>query len=216
METFTDESDFLRALRATPAPSVVGAGSSLADAALTDTADAGSRLRLATRGIRVNDDGCDSDELSFCGAVLVTIAAGEDWDGFVKQAVEQGWVGLEALSGIAATIGSAVAHNVGAYGRSVGDTLSSVRTWDRLEDRQRTFPMIDCGLEVGSSRFSRERLPDGSLRFVVLEADFLMRQGTLTTALSDPELTAALAVSVGARVELGAVRATVLTLRSTA
>ena len=38
---------------------------------------------------------------------LVRAAAGEPWDGFVAHAVEQGWSGVEALSGIPGTVGAA-------------------------------------------------------------------------------------------------------------
>ena len=47
-----------------------------------------------------HDAGCTSTPRTMCGGANVTVAAGEDWDGFVARAVEEGWSGIEALSGI--------------------------------------------------------------------------------------------------------------------
>ena len=55
--------------------------------------------------------------------------------------VEQGWAGVEALSGIPGSCGATPVQNVGAYGQEVAQTIARVRVWDRLEGRVRT--MID-------------------------------------------------------------------------
>lgn len=157
------------------------------------------------RGIRVNEDGCAVDDLSFCGAVTVTIDAHEEWDGFVATAVDREWVGLEALSGIQGTVGDAVTRNASAYGGAVADTLASVRTWDRVDDAQRTFAAADCGLSTGTSRFEAD--PD---RYEVLDAAFLLRQGDLSAPITDAGLAAVVGVEPGQRVPLAAVRTAVL------
>ena len=53
----------------------------------------GTVVKVETRGVVV-------DSPDQCGGANVVVAAGEDWDGFVAQAVEEGWSGVEALSGI--------------------------------------------------------------------------------------------------------------------
>ena len=70
-----------------------------------------------------------------CGGANVTVAAGEDWDGLVARAVEQGWSGVEALSGIPGSTGATPVQNVGAYGQEVAQTIARVRVWDRRTSR---------------------------------------------------------------------------------
>ena len=155
---------------------------------------------VSGREITVNDDGCDVDDLSFCGAVSVTLPAEARWDDFVALAVEQEWVGVEALSGLPGTIGEVVTAGSAAYGQSVGETVASVRTWDETIDRQRTFAAADCEFAAGSSRFS-----DGD-RYRVLDVTFLLRQGDLTRPITDAALTGLLGIEPGQRAPLTAVR----------
>ena len=82
---------------------------------------------MATRGVTPDTD----DDDATCGGVLVTVAAGENWDDLVARAVASGWVGIEALSGIPGSVGATPIQNVGAYGQEVAQTIASVRVWDR-------------------------------------------------------------------------------------
>lgn len=141
----------------------------------------------------------------------MTVAAGQDWDGFVATTVENDWVGIECLSGIPGLVGGVTVHNVAAFGQAVADTVASVRTWDRETGTLRRFAMIDCGFGTGGeSRFSRERMPDGSGRYVILEVAFLFRQGDLTSPIQDEELARMLGVRIRDRVPLKDVRTAVL------
>ena len=45
---------------------------------------------------------------------------------------QEGWIGVEALSGIPGSVGATPIQNVGAYGQEVADTIASVRCWDRV------------------------------------------------------------------------------------
>src|SRR5512133_918051 len=112
---------------------VIGGGSNLL---VGDEGFDGVVIRDARRSIdadvAIQDDG-------FCGGVSVTVAAGVPWDDVVARSVRDGWVGLEALSGIPGSTGATPVQNVGAYGAEVADTIASVRTWDRLESRVRTL-----------------------------------------------------------------------------
>jgi UDP-N-acetylmuramate dehydrogenase len=160
----------------------------------------GTVVRIETRGIDVATD--------TCGGAFVTVAAGEGWDGLVAQAVDRGWVGVEALSGIPGSVGATPIQNVGAYGQEVADTIASVRTWDRVERRQRTFAMSDCGFGYRTSRFKRD--PG---RFVVLAVTFQLRFGELSEQVRYAELADALGIEVGERALTGEVRDAVLRLR---
>lgn len=74
-----------------------------------------------------------------CGGANVTVSAGASWDEFVAHCVDNGWSGVEALSGIPGTVGATPIQNVGAYGQQVSDTIASVRTWDRETRSVRTL-----------------------------------------------------------------------------
>jgi UDP-N-acetylmuramate dehydrogenase len=155
---------------------------------------------VATRGVRPEQD--------LCGGAVVTVAAGEPWDPFVAHAVSRGWVGIEALAGIPGSVGATPVQNVGAYGQEVADTVASVRCWDRVERRHRTFAAADCGFGYRTSRFKQE--PD---RFVVLTVTFQLRIGDLSAPVRYGELARTLGVPAGGRARLVDVRRAVLDLR---
>lgn len=165
----------------------------------------GPWVRVAIKGVDVDETGCDTDDLVYCGAVQVKVSPGEQWDGLVERAVEAGWVGVEALSWIPGSVTDAVRDNCSAHGQAVADVVVSVRSWDRIERAQRTFPAVDCGFGPRSSRF-QEALADGTDRYVILEVSLLLRQGELTRPITDAELAALLGVTAGGRVPLLRVR----------
>jgi len=183
---------------------VLAGGSNLV---VADEGVAGTVVKVATRGVAADSD--DPDDLACLGAVTATVAAGESWDSLVARAVDSGWVGIEALSGIPGSVGATPIQNVGAYGQEVSDTLAAVRTWDRKEGRLRTFAAADCGFGYRTSRFKEE--PG---RFVVLDVTFLLKQGTLGAPIKYAELATALGIEQGERAPLADVRAAVLKLRS--
>ncbi len=136
------------------------------------------------------------------------MAAGEDWDGLVATAVERGWVGIEALSGIPGSTGATPIQNVGAYGQEVGQTVARVRVYDRRLRGVRSFAGAECSFAYRHSRFKAD--PG---RHVVLEVSFQLRQGTLGAPVTYAELATALGIAVGERAPLADVRAAVLGLR---
>ena len=141
--------------------------------------------------------------------VLVRAAAGEDWDRLVGRAVHDGWVGIEALSGIPGSVGATPIQNVGAYGQEVSQTVASLRVWDRRLKGVRTFANADCGFGYRHSRFKAD--PG---RHVVLDVTFQLAQGSLGTSVGYAELARRLGVEIGDRAPLADVRATVLALRA--
>jgi UDP-N-acetylmuramate dehydrogenase len=160
----------------------------------------GTVVRVETAGVHAEEDAC--------GGAMVTVAAGEPWDPFVATAVERGWIGVEALSGIPGSVGATPVQNVGAYGQEVAQTLASVRCWDREDRRVRTFAAAECGFGYRTSRFKRD--PG---RHVVLSVTFQFRLGDLSAPVAYAELARALGVQVGARVPVAEVRRAVLELR---
>ncbi len=176
---------------------LVGGGSNLV---VADEGYAGRVVVVRTTGVRV-----DSDD---CGGALVEVAAGEDWDAFVARAVDSGWVGVEALSGIPGTTGATPIQNVGAYGQEVAQTIARVRTWDRDDRRVHTLTAQECGFAYRTSRFKQD--PE---RHVVLSVTFQLRLGDLGAPIRYAELAGALGVAVGERVASVRVREAVLELR---
>jgi UDP-N-acetylmuramate dehydrogenase len=176
---------------------VVGGGSNLV---VADEGFDGRVVVVRNGGLRTESD--------TCGGAYVEAGAGEPWDDLVAIAVQRGWVGIEALSGIPGTTGATPIQNVGAYGQEVSQTVARVRTWDRTLRGIRTWAAADCGFGYRTSRF--KQAPD---RFVVLSTTFQLALGDLGAPVQYAELAAALGVEVGARAPAADVRAAVLGLR---
>ena len=88
--------------------------------------------------------------------VLVKVGAGEHWDGWVEYATQKGWFGLENLSLIPGSVGSAPVQNIGAYGVELKDYFEWLEAWD-LE--KKTLVIIDqdaCKFGYRSSIFKHE------------------------------------------------------------
>lgn len=176
---------------------VVAGGSNLV---VADRGVDGTVVLVRTRGITVDTDACSG--------AMVTVQAGEIWDDFVAHAIEQGWVGVEALSGIPGSVGATPIQNVGAYGQDVSQTIASVRTFDRVDTRIRTFAAADCGFAYRHSRFKAE-----PYRHVILSVTFQLALGDLSAPIAYAELARTLGVEVGERAPSTAVRDAVLALR---
>jgi UDP-N-acetylmuramate dehydrogenase len=183
---------------------VLAGGSNLV---VADEGFAGTVVKVATSGVTADSD--DPDDLACLGAVTITVAAGESWDDLAARAVEAGWVGFEALSGIPGSVGATPIQNVGAYGQEVSETIARVRVWDRVLRGFRTFAAADCGFGYRTSRFKAD--PG---RHVVLDVTFLLKQGTLGAPVRYAELASTLGIELGERAPLADVRAAVLKLRS--
>jgi UDP-N-acetylmuramate dehydrogenase len=172
----------------------------------------GSNLVVADQGfpgtvVRVASKGVTRESVDSCGGAVVRVAAGEDWDGLVACAVEQGWAGIEALSGIPGLTGATPIQNVGAYGQEVAQTVAQVRTWDRAEQAVRTFFNADCRFTYRHSRFK------GTDRFVVLDVLYQLEVADLSRPIAYAALADGLGVPLGTRVPLGDTRAAVLEQR---
>jgi UDP-N-acetylmuramate dehydrogenase len=183
-----------RAGRAGRAVFVLGGGSNVV---VADEGFPGLVVRMASRGVEVRREE---------SRVAVDVAAGEDWDALVARAVDEGWGGIEAMSGIPGLVGATPIQNVGAYGQEVAETITSVRVYDREARAFAELPNEACGFAYRASRFK------GGARFVVTRVRFsfgLAREGTVRYA----ELARALGVGEGASAPARAIRDTVVALR---
>ena len=156
-------------------------------------------------------------------SVLLTVAAGEDWDSVVAGAVADGLAGLECLAGIPGLTGATPIQNVGAYGQEVAETLVTVRAYDRDRREVVDLPAAECGFGYRTSAFKRSLTSGGGTRpgrpgpvtgrFVVLAVTFRLGRSALSAPVRYGELARALGVREGARAPLAEVRSAVLALR---
>jgi len=197
-ETTDELVDAIREVDDADEPLLVVAGGS--NLIICDEGFTGSVVRVATSGVTVETGESE-------GGVTVRVAAGEVWDDVVALAVDQGWSGIEALSGIPGRAGATPIQNVGAYGQEVAQTIDAVRVYDRREQQVRTFANADCHFTYRHSLFK------GEPRYVVLDVVFQLRRSTLSSPIAYADLARALAVQAGERVPLELARAAVLAQR---
>lgn len=182
---------------------VISGGSNLL---ISDEGFPGTVLKIANGGLEIEHD-------SACGGVTVRVGAGMVWDDFVKHAVENDWVGIEALSGIPGLVGATPVQNVGAYGQEVSQTIASVRTFDRQTQQIKTFANADCDFTYRHSVFKNSTYRDGG-RYVVLDVSFQFKHASLCAPIAYQALADGLGVELGARVPLTQAREAVLAQRN--
>ena len=107
------------------------------------------------------------------GAVYVRAGAGVMWDDLVATAADNGWAGVECLSGIPGRVGATPIQNVGAYGQDVSETITSVETFDVAARRPVTLSNEECGFGYRSSRFKG---PDRD-RYIILAVEYRLAPG---------------------------------------
>ena len=74
----------------------------------------------------------------------ITVGAGKNWDDFVLWSLENGYCGLENLSGIPGSIGAAPIQNIGAYGSEVSNFIEEVICFDMESNSLVSFNNNDC------------------------------------------------------------------------
>jgi UDP-N-acetylmuramate dehydrogenase len=174
---------------------ILGGGSNLV---VADEGFDGTVIQVATKGVRRDP-----------GTGLVTVAAGEDWDAVVAGTVAAGLVGLECLSGIPGLAGATPIQNVGAYGQEVSETITQVRTYDRVTGQISIIPNERCGFGYRTSVFRR----DDARRHIVLSVTFRLAEQPVSMPVRYAELAAALGVGMGDQVASTLVRSAVIDLR---
>ncbi|KJL48878.1 UDP-N-acetylenolpyruvoylglucosamine reductase [Microbacterium hydrocarbonoxydans] len=138
---------------------VLGGGSNLF---VGDEPFEGTVIRVLTRGI---------EELPspHPGRIRLRAQAGHGWDDLVAYAVEHGYAGLEAMSGIPGTVGAAPVQNIGAYGQEVQETLVEVELIDEhASEMIVTVPASDLGLGFRTSVFKHHYGSVPARRAVIL------------------------------------------------
>jgi UDP-N-acetylmuramate dehydrogenase len=139
---------------------VLGGGSNLL---VSDAGFSGLVLRIALEGITSIQEN---------GRVIVSSAAGEDWDGLVAYAVGAGYAGIECLSGIPGTVGGTPVQNVGAYGQEVSQTIVTVRAFDRTTGAFVDLSSAACGFSYRRSIFNTAQKE----RYIVSRVDYALHE----------------------------------------
>ncbi len=205
-----------------PARRLVDAGSADEVVAAVRAADAAGEPLLLLGGgsnVVIADDGWPGTVVRVAstgraahrrpdGSVLLTVEAGEDWDGVVAGSVADGLGGLECLSGIPGRTGATPVQNVGAYGVEIADLLVDVDLYDRRTGAVRAgVPAAELGLGYRTSVLK------GRDETVVLRVRLALPGTGDSAPIRYPELARALGVEAGARVPAAAAREAVLGLR---
>ena len=176
-------------------------------------------IHVVTRGIEVIDDSSEADAAGDGPAdrVRLRVQAGEPWDELVAYAVEHGWAGIEALSGIPGSCGAAPVQNIGAYGQEISDSLVAIDFLSYETGEVERLYASDLGLGYRTSVLKQ------GLRGVVLAIELELHDtaaeasvlgSTLAQPLKYAQLAGALGAQLGDRVPLQNVRDTVLALRA--
>ncbi|WP_104129796.1 UDP-N-acetylmuramate dehydrogenase [Cryobacterium sp. N21] len=186
-------------------------------------------ISVVTRGIEVLAAAPESSEadaadaaVSNAGAdvgarVRLRVQAGEPWDDLVAYAVDHGWAGIEALSGIPGSCGAAPVQNIGAYGQELSDSLIAIDFLSYETGEVDRLERADLALGYRTSALKQ------GLRGVVLAIELELHDtaaeasvlgSTLGQPLKYAQLAGALGVQLGDRVPLSIMRATVLGLRA--
>jgi len=137
---------------------VLGGGSNLF---VGDEPFEGTVIRVLTRGI---------EELPspHPGRIRLRAQAGHGWDDLVAYAVQHGYAGLEAMSGIPGTVGAAPVQNIGAYGQEIQETLAEVELLDEHTSEIVTVPASDLGLGFRTSVFKHHYGSEPQRRAVIV------------------------------------------------
>lgn len=88
--------------------------------------------------------------------VLVRVGAAENWDNWIDKACSQGWFGLENLSLIPGSVGSAPVQNIGAYGVELEDHFFGADAWDLEQQKQVYLDREACKFGYRTSIFKAE------------------------------------------------------------
>ncbi len=109
---------------------------------------------------------------------LVRAMAGASLEKLIKFAVEHSLSGIEALSGIPATVGGAIVMNAGAFGHNISDCIETVET---LKDGKiKVYDKEDCHFGYRKSRFYKK----GE---VVISATFKFKERDKSAIIGETE-----------------------------
>lgn len=181
---------------------VVGGGSNLL---VGDDGVDGTVIRALNSGIERLPDVETSRR-----PVRLRVQAGENWEALVAHTVENGWAGIEALSGIPGSCGAAPVQNIGAYGQEIAESLVAVDVIDVHTGERRRVPAPELELGYRTSAIKR------GAPWIVLSLDLALEAhpDARSRPVQYAQLADSLGVSIGDTAPLVGVRSAVLRLRA--
>ena len=157
-------------------------------------------IRVNSKGIKLTESG---------DTVLLKVQAGESWDGLVEYCVENGYAGIEAISGVPGTVGGSPVQNIGAYGQEVSETITRISFLDYRTRDELILENKDLNFSYRDSDIKRGRL--GAIGWVEFK---LQKLDGLSVPMASGQITNYLDKPYGSQLPLREVRETVLTLRA--
>jgi UDP-N-acetylmuramate dehydrogenase len=136
-------------------------------------------------------------------SIYIKAFAGTNWDTFVKYCVDNGYQGIECLSGIPGSVGATPIQNVGAYGQEVSQTVHSVECIDKDSFKKIILSNQECKFSYRDSFFK------GHQELIITSVIFKLRK-LLRAKVNYPQVIQKLSSSVAT---LSKVRSTVIALR---
>ncbi|MFH0757483.1 MAG: UDP-N-acetylmuramate dehydrogenase [Bacteroidota bacterium] len=124
----------------------------------------GLLLKPSMKGIEPIEEGSTQ--------VLVKVGAAENWDNWVELATEKGWYGLENLSLIPGSVGSAPVQNIGAYGSELKDHMVWLEAWDLEQNQPVRLEREACSFGYRSSIFKSEARG----RYIITHVTFILNK----------------------------------------
>jgi UDP-N-acetylmuramate dehydrogenase len=161
----------------------------------------GSNVLVADHGydglvVHMKTEGVDVHNISQDGAVVFTALAGHSLQQLVDLTIEEGWSGIELLTGIPGTVGATPIQNVGAYGQEVGEVITAVSVWDWQKNRALTLTATECAFGHRTSLFKHLR------RWTILSVTFALTKNAFSTPLTYRAVAEAAGVALGEKVPL--------------
>ena len=136
---------------------VLGGGSNVL---FSDNNFSGLVIKNELKGITLNENG------------VWEVAAGENWDGWVEGTVENGWNGVENLSGIPGTVGAAPVQNINAYGATVADVIYEVEVFSLQTNSFIRLKREECRFSYRDSIFKHNDGKD----FIITKVFFKLKK----------------------------------------
>lgn len=121
---------------------------------------------------------------------LIRVMAGENWHELVLWSLEKDLGGLENLSLIPGSVGSAPIQNIGAYGVELKDCFVSCEAIDLATREKRIFTLEECEFGYRESFFKQEgkgkyAITSVTLRLTTTEHELRTGYGTISQELRD-------------------------------
>ncbi|EKD90763.1 MAG: UDP-N-acetylenolpyruvoylglucosamine reductase [uncultured bacterium] len=130
-------------------PLIIGGGSNLL---VSDDGYPGTIIKNEIKGIQRNGNN-------------LVVNSGTTLQDLVDFSIKEGLSGLQKLTGIPGTLGGAIYGNAGAYGQTISDHLTKVKTLNPKTPQTNEISLEECKFKYRDSSFKQNKL-------IILEATF--------------------------------------------